>query len=291
MLLSLATASAAQMAQEHGCHSGHQTHIAAHNSSCPDSTRWMQKVSRNWIAEDATQKGCKVGKNWLKGGCRVNKPIVFLNIGANKGFAVATMMQQFTLNPGFNNMDWLSAMGEHLKEAFGVQPETLSTFLREYCGACRACEDKTKLMPNLTRSMDLDIHAFEIAQPNVRWLRWAFARFGIRAAVVRAAATNVTQRVKIPYGESIEDFGDERSAVRGTEAKMIHHVRDMPFLSPCACACAFSFRAFLMPWLLRSRRVRMRTVRTAANSAATSRASAGSTLPATHSTTTSRRRG
>ena len=230
MLLGLLSAlTVAQTQPQHACHNGTRVLKSAGTSSCPDSSRWLQKVSRHWIGQETARfpegnyNGCKVGKSWVKGGCHVTKPIVFLNIGANKGFAVAQMMQQFTLKPGFNNQDWLTAMGDYLMETYGVKQESLANFLPDYCGACRACKDHVTLMPNVTRSMELDVHAFEIAQPNARWLRWVFARFGIHASVVRAAATNETGRVKIPYGEGIADFGDERSAVRSTGASMKQH--------------------------------------------------------------------
>ena len=146
MLLGLLSAlTVAQTQPQHACHNGTRVLKSAGTSSCPDSSRWLQKVSRHWIGQETARSpegnhnGCKVGKSWVKGGCHVTKPIVFLNIGANKGFAVAQMMQQFTLKPGFNNQDWLTAMGDYLMETYGVKQESLANFLPDYCGACRAC--------------------------------------------------------------------------------------------------------------------------------------------------------
>ena len=68
------------------------------------------------------------------------------------------------------------------------------------------------MQPNLPAAADLDLHVFEIGLNNVRWLRWAFAHFGIRASLVRAAASNETGRIAVP---SALPLGDERQAVRG----------------------------------------------------------------------------
>ena len=263
------------------CHSNHQAITTARNSSCPDQLGWLPRVSQTWISEmTRTQTGCK-GPNamWVKGGCKLLKPLVFLNVGANKGFAVAAMMQRFTLNAGFTNADWLTEMGEYLMHTYGVSQQALMTFVKEYCGACIACTERSKPLPNLTTSIELDVHAFEIAQANVKWLRWAFARFGVRASIVRAAATNQSGRVRVPVYESIEDFGDERASVRGEGAKMIHHV-----------CIAFRTPKLSSLTLLARGRARTRTALIAASSAATSTASVGSTCPAFRSTTTFARR-
>ena len=186
---------------------------------------------------NAARGGCKVGSSWVKGGCRVKHPLVFLNVGANKGFMVASMLQRFTLNAGLTNADWLAEMGTFIVENFGVKPESVPSFLQDYCGACLACNERPQTVPNLTSSVEMDIHAFELSKINVNWLRWAFARFGVRASLVRAAATNTSGRVRVPAMESLEDFGDERASVRGERSKMNHHGKneDCPMCRPFRC--------------------------------------------------------
>ena len=152
--------------------------ISARNSSCPDPSRWLQKVSRSWVTQNETRFGCKLGKKFLKGGCQPKEPIVFFNVGANKGFAVSTILQQFTQNSGVTNAAWLQEMLTFLVHQYSVKNATqLANFLPEYCGACGACHETPRLMPHVTTSVELDIHAFEIAQLNVRWLKWAFDPF------------------------------------------------------------------------------------------------------------------
>lgn len=220
------------------CHSAAQSYATARNSSCPDQTRWLERVSRIWLNDTVGyQTGCKMGSKWVKGGCKDVKPIVFFNVGANKGFAVASMLQHFTVDPGFTNMDWFNEIGRYVTHTYGVNPDAIERLKSEYCGACSSCHEQPSPLRHLTSSVDLDIHAFEIANGNVRWLRWAFAKFGIRASLVRAAATNTTARVKVPLTQGIEDFGDEKGAVRPEHAKMLNHGRnaDCPMCRPLKC--------------------------------------------------------
>ena len=242
MALALVTPWAVSLADGILCHSPAQSHAVARNSSCPDQTRWLNAVSRLWLEEIAAdgRKGCKVGTSWVKGGCKVVKPIVFMNVGANKGFAVSSMLQHFSSAPAFTNMDWLNEVAEYMKYTFGVKLEKKdkeSSFLNDYCGACRSCEERPTPVANLTSAVELDVHAFELAQSNVKWLRWAFAKFGVRASLVRAAATNQSGRVKVPVMEGIEDFGDEKGAVRTEHASMSNHGRnhDCPLCRPVRC--------------------------------------------------------
>lgn len=221
------------------CHSPHRALAIAYNSSCPDQAHWLERITPHWVADleahDSTS--CKVVSKWVKGGCNTARPLVFLNVGANKGFMIASMLQQFNTQAGFSNVDWHAEMGEFVKHTYGVLPESISSFLPEYCGACLACREHPRPIAGLKRSIELDIHAFEIAHVNVQWLRWAFARFGVRASLLRAAASNATGRVKVPTMKRLEDFGDERASVRGAEAKMVHHGKnvDCPSCRPFRC--------------------------------------------------------
>jgi len=222
------------------CHSPQHALAIAGNSSCPDQTYWLNRISQHWIHDlefQASGAGCKVGSKWVKGGCTTARQLTFLNVGANKGFMVASMLQQFSLNAGFTNADWHAEMGEFIKHTYGVLPESIGSFLPEYCGACMACREHPVPVPALKQPLELDIHAFEIAHVNVQWLRWAFARFGVRASLLRAAATNATGRVKVPTMKRLEDFGDERASVRGAAAKMVHHGKnvDCPSCRPFRC--------------------------------------------------------
>ena len=138
------------------------------------------------------------------------KPIVFFNVGANKGFAVASMLQHFTVDPGFTNMDWFNEIGRYVTHTYGVNPDAIERLKSEYCGACSSCHEQPSPLRHLTSSVDLDMPSRSLMATSDgydgRSQSLAYAR------VARAAATNTTARVKVPLTQGIEDFGDEKGA-------------------------------------------------------------------------------
>ena len=151
-----------------------------------------------------------------------HQQVTYLNVGANKGFNVWSMMQRMHLAENYTNRDWRAEMDVYMR-AQGIRTcrskgETECGKSGEgLCGVCGACKE---LPPTLVRPVDatfrrLDVHAVELIRENTDWLRWAFARFGVRGSILHAGASNVSGSTMVRAAK----FGDEGVFV-GTASKV-----------------------------------------------------------------------
>jgi len=137
----------------------HAVHLAKH-SSCPSSA-WLDAIApRLFTGEPGIQYH-------------------FFNVGANKGFAIASMLQRFGLLQG-NASTWHVALeGElrktHPRLASGTPCKSAATCPKT-CGVCGACrEPPPQIMAPSAGS--IKVHAFEMLHPNAQWLEIASRRF------------------------------------------------------------------------------------------------------------------
>ena len=141
-------------------------------------------------------------------------PVVFVNVGANKGYAVASILQRFT-GVNLTNTDWLTALsGFQEKKTQSVRASQrkrssrqtkIEKMLHTPCGACRAChESPSRLADAMASTRKVDVHAFELLDANVEWLRWAFQHFQVPGVVRQAIVSNETgwadAPVRMPLG-------------------------------------------------------------------------------------------
>ena len=146
------------------------------NSSCPAS-RWMDVLAPLLAREEE---------------------MVFLNIGANKGYAVADFLQRFNASETLTNTDWLRRMNRYVHSTAEIK-----------CGVCGACKNAVpKVRTGKTRR--LRAYAVELLTINSWILTRMFKYFNVQGQVVHAAVTNVSGFVFEP-----------RNARPGTEWHMI----------------------------------------------------------------------
>ena len=165
------------------CHPVGRALKLAARSRCP-TARWLDALAP-WLGR--------------------HSPVVFLNVGANKGYAVASILQRFT-SVNLTNAGWLAAL-QHYQEnktlwARANRQKKLNRvekLLHTPCGACQACQETpARLRDNLLSADELDIHVFEMLDANVEWLRWAFDHFGVTGFVNQGVVSNETGRVNAP---------------------------------------------------------------------------------------------
>ena len=122
-----------------------------------------------------------------------SKPFVYVNVGANKGYNIAAMLQIFG-NATFSNEHWHSELLHYVhKNGLPVRQRAGKTGYT--CGVCLSCMD-TFARRHVARSVD--IHAFEIVPDLFSWLKWACAHFGIPASLVHAAVSGNSGIAMIP---------------------------------------------------------------------------------------------
>ena len=182
------------------CHPESKALHIAMTSQCPAQT-WLDKITP-WLFEQ--------------------EHLVYLNVGANKGYNVCSMMQRMQLAENYTNHDWHKEMGaymrsRHMRSCRSKADTGCAKTSEILCGVCHACRDDAfslkKTINDRFPFRQLDIHALELLRENVEWLRWAFARFGIRASVLHAGASNATGETVVRHSK----FGDEGSFI-GTAA-------------------------------------------------------------------------
>ncbi|KAL1525252.1 hypothetical protein AB1Y20_020117 [Prymnesium parvum] len=125
--------------------------------------------------------------------------VVFLNVGANKGYAAASMTQRYTDAP-FTNGDWLADLRrfqQNKTESRRVLRKLTRTekVLHTPCGACGACEERPRRGGG---ARELEVHAFELLDANIEWLQWAFTRFGVKGVVNQAVVCNESGSIQVP---------------------------------------------------------------------------------------------
>ena len=162
------------------CHNARDTLRVAEASNCP-SPAWIDAVMHHPPLSTA-------------------EPFVFANVGANKGYAVASMLQR-VVGANLTNAAWHDTMLEYLRRK-GKAAST-SNRIHTPCGACKACRERP---PKASMSRRLRVHAFEMLQQNARWLRWAFAHFGVDGSVTCAVVGNQSGEALI---QAPAWFGDD----------------------------------------------------------------------------------
>ena len=151
----------------------------AHESSCP-TARWLDVLAPKLFGE-------------------ANLPpraAVLFNVGSNKGYAIASMLQRFGLLRG-NSTVWHEALRMEIIRSFpkftlDAEKRCKRTSMCPYsCGVCDACKEPAPpLLPVPVRTVAL--HAFEMQEPNVNWLSHALHRF---AAPSPSAAVSIVHAV------------------------------------------------------------------------------------------------
>lgn len=145
--------------------------IAA-NSGCPSSV-WKDIVSPSMLHSEMT----------------------FVNVGANKGFAVADFLQRFGAGHwrGATNEEWRGNL------------TTVKASTKSACGVCDACKAP---MPTIThRTTQVHVYAMELLPANAWLLRRMFERMQIRSGTVTNAA--VGNREGIAYTSRSYRTGEE----------------------------------------------------------------------------------
>lgn len=169
------------------CHSPRVTSAVAMNSSCPAST---------WLVSAIAGYGDQ------------HKELTFFNVGANKGFAVASTLQLLAGPTSVTNALWHAELVRYL-QAHGQSAG-------EACGACFACnESPPPVLPDAS-GRELHIHAFELLLGNVAWLRHAFEHFGVRASLTHGAAANESGVAQAPVESKI---GQENVAALSSSSR------------------------------------------------------------------------
>jgi len=140
------------------CHSPQLTATRAANSACPQQTWWDR--ARLVLPPD--------------------KPVTFVNVGANKGFNLALMAQSFGAN--VSGHAWAMALLEYMAEQGQPYDAARQERLKKgrgaiWCGVCRACAEAP-----LVKAGDLRAYGIELVPSTARWLRSAVRRFGLDAS-------------------------------------------------------------------------------------------------------------
>ena len=154
---------------------------------------------------------------------RENETFTFVNVGCNKGFAVASMAHRF--GKPLNSSEWFLALIDYERKRSGRAPR--GSHLGEMCGSCCAClEVPSMVMPPVGHEKaPLAVHAIEFAPANARWLKHAFAAFQLPAKLHHAGASNTSGMVMVsakegPLGYEAEVL-DEDKAIRPNETNTV----------------------------------------------------------------------
>lgn len=113
--------------------------------------------------------------------------MVFLNIGANKGYAVSDFLQRFNASETtIDNRKWLQRVKRHVHSTVDIK-----------CGVCGACKNPVPTVrTNKTRK--LRAYAAELITANVNILQWLYKHFKVNGQILHVAVTNVSGYVHEP---------------------------------------------------------------------------------------------
>lgn len=128
----------------------------ARNSACPAS-RWMDVLAPLLAREE---------------------DMVFLNIGANKGYAIADFLQRFNASETLDNRKWLQRVKRHVHSTVDIK-----------CGVCGACKNPVPTV-RMNRTRTLRAYAVELITANVGILQWLYKYFNVNGQILHLAVTN-----------------------------------------------------------------------------------------------------
>jgi FkbM family methyltransferase len=148
----------------------------ARRSKCP-SSRWKDVIASAIIAgsEDPSSSGDA-------------RPLVYVNAGANKGFAVAEFLQRFH-NQGGNRTPTNRQWHKSIKR---IKPSGMFG-----CGMCSACKDDP---PTFAHNAPVRVLALELLKPNFLLLQKLFAHHAVPGAAYHMAASNYSGIAYAPTG-------------------------------------------------------------------------------------------
>ena len=138
----------------------------ARRSGCP-SSRWQDAVADILVQHRPS-----------------NASLLFVNVGANKGYNVAEFMLRFHRDGRLQNSEqWHAALlknkgNERMRVRYG-------------CGLCNACKSR---LPRTRHHVPVEAHAIEMVDVNAGALRRLFREFKVPGAVHHLAMSNYTGR-------------------------------------------------------------------------------------------------
>ena len=165
---------------------------------------------------------CDSGANWLEVMTQrmaaSSRSLVYINIGANKGYNIAEITRMWG-GMNISNAEWYEEM-QHFMKASGYSHHPNAKANHGYlCGACELCK---KEVPALL-SREVAVHAFEIEPRLVQWLRWACARFGVRAAIEHAMGGETSGVGSMAYNPDVHFGWEAFSASEDNATRMWYH--------------------------------------------------------------------
>ena len=119
--------------------------------------------------------------------------MVYVNVGANKGYNVAEFLQTFWHggSSGVSNQAWHSSMNK-------IDPSVHAP-----CGICRSTCTRTP--PAKTYNVTAKIYAFELLGSNVQLLKQLFAEHRVHGEIVHATVLNYTGTAYAPHARAGEE--------------------------------------------------------------------------------------
>ena len=166
-------------------------HVAL-NSQCP-SSRWKNPAFVDALLQHSSPSE--------------SKPLVYVNAGANKGFAVAEFLQRFASGGGDaaapSNAAWF-------KSIRAIKPSGMFS-----CGMCGACKDPLPPVAE-RRNTSVRVVALELLKGNHWLLTKLFERHRVPGIAINAAASNYTGVAYAPVGVrtgqewSTAELGEQR---------------------------------------------------------------------------------
>ena len=138
-----------------------------------------------------------------------NGDVIFINVGANKGYEVASFLELVVPSRGTTGLRWLQALRQHAVER-------RSGYLRY--SSIGACSDGKRAAlphlgaPTLATGVRVHVHAFEMMQSTAAMLSSVVNATGVSDLVTVHAlpVTNASRIVRIPRGSPM---GDERNSL------------------------------------------------------------------------------
>ena len=189
--------------------------------SCLDQSTYNMTVRTvcGTTCTESCVRGLRVALNsecpsgaWLDaiGPMVAQKQMLFLNIGANKGYAVADFMMRFA--PGDEsayetcNVTY-DGWHKQLQVLAKGKMERPKLEVAKLCGACSDCtKSRPPAVPHRhAERSKIRVLAVELLQSNARRLESLFKHFGVAGEVIHAAASNATGVARISDNEGKND--------------------------------------------------------------------------------------